>query len=123
MTATSFGISMNIMYAVASINQEGHRGLPKRGLWAHSHFMKDKAPIIVLIIVAIGLGVALIVVNSKARDEKDQADSSIKTLSNTVNIVQANLNEQQSVNRTLETNLAFTTADFSNKLAAREAQL
>ena len=41
--------------------------------------MKDKAPIIVLIIVAIGLGVALIVVNNKANDEQAHAASSIVT--------------------------------------------
>jgi chromosome segregation ATPase len=33
------------------------------------------------------------------------------------------LTEQQSVNRTLETNLATTTADYSNKLISRDAQL
>ena len=44
--------------------------------------MKDKAPIIILIIVAIGLGVALIVVSNNPKEDKDQADSSIKTLSN-----------------------------------------
>jgi chromosome segregation ATPase len=85
--------------------------------------MKDKAPIIVLLIVAIGLGVALIVVNNKKQEEKLQADGNIQTLSNTVNSVQANLNEQQSVNRTLETNLATTKVEYSNKLAAKDAQL
>ena len=85
--------------------------------------MKDKAPIIVLVIVALGLGVALLVVNNKAKEEKDQADSSIKTLSNNVNSVQASLNEQQSVNRALETNLATTKVEYSNKLAAKEAEL
>jgi chromosome segregation ATPase len=85
--------------------------------------MKDKAPIITLIIVAIGLGVALIVVSNTAKEEKEQAGNTIKTLSNNVNSVQATLEEQQSVNRALETNLATTTAEYSNKLAAREAQL
>lgn len=90
---------------------------------AFSYTMKDKAPIIVLIIVAIGLGVALIVVNNKKQEEKLQAEGSIHTLSNQVNSVQASLNEQQSVNHTLETNLAATTTEYSNKLAAREALL
>jgi chromosome segregation ATPase len=85
--------------------------------------MKDKAPIIVLVIVVIGLVVALIVVNGKAKEEKERADSSIQTLSNTVNSVQASLNEQQSVNRALETNLADTKAEYSNKLVVRETQL
>jgi chromosome segregation ATPase len=85
--------------------------------------MKDKAPIIVLLIVVIGLGVALVAVHYKASEEKEQADSSIKTLSNTVSSVQEKLDEQQTVNHTLETNLAATTTDYSNKLAARDAQL
>ena len=85
--------------------------------------MKDKTPIIVLIIVAIGLAVALIVVNNKAKEEKDQADSSIKTLSNNWTSARASLDEQQSVNRALETNLAATKTEYSNKLAARDAQL
>jgi chromosome segregation ATPase len=85
--------------------------------------MKDKAPVIVLIIVAIGLGVALIVVNNKARDQAQQADDRIKTLSNTVVTVRTSLEEQQAVNRVLETNLFVTTTQYSNKLASSEAQL
>jgi chromosome segregation ATPase len=85
--------------------------------------MKDKAPIIVLIIVAIGLAVALIAVNNKAKEEKDHADSSIKTLSNNWTSARVSLDEQQAVNRALETNLAATKAEYSNKLAARDAQL
>jgi chromosome segregation ATPase len=85
--------------------------------------MKDKAPIIVLIIVIVGLGVALIAVHNKATEEKEQADSSIKTLSNNWTSVRASLDEQQAVNRALETNLATTTTEYSNKLAARDAQL
>jgi chromosome segregation ATPase len=85
--------------------------------------MKDKAPIIVLIIVAVGLGVALIVVNNKANDEKERASERIKTLSNTIDSKQTSLEEQQAVNRALETNLSTTTADYSNKLSASEAQL
>ena len=85
--------------------------------------MKDKAPIIVLIIVAIGLAVALIVVNNKAKEEKDQADSSIKTLSNNWTSARVSLDEQQAVNRALETNLAATKAEYSNILAAKDTQL
>lgn len=87
------------------------------------NFMKDKAPIIVLIIVAVGLGVALIVVNNKANDERETAASNINTLSNNWTSVRASLDEQQAVNRTLETNLAAAKTEFSNKLAARDAQL
>jgi chromosome segregation ATPase len=85
--------------------------------------MKDKAPIIVLLIVAIGLCVALIAVHNKAAEEKEQADSSILTLSNNWISARASLDEQQSVNRALETNLESTTAEYSNKLASRDAQL
>ncbi|MGD0813738.1 MAG: hypothetical protein ABSA83_09055 [Verrucomicrobiota bacterium] len=85
--------------------------------------MKDKAPIIILIIVAIGLGVALIVISNKAKEDKVQADSSIKTLSNSWTSARASLDEQQSVNRALESNLAATKVEYSNKLAARETQL
>jgi chromosome segregation ATPase len=85
--------------------------------------MKDKAPIIVLIIVAIGLGVALIVVNNKANDEKQHAADSIQTLSNNWVEERTKFDEQQAVNRALETNLANTKTEFSNKLAARDAQL
>jgi chromosome segregation ATPase len=85
--------------------------------------MKDKAPIIVLFIVIVGLGLALIVVNNKNTTEREIADSNIKTLSNNWTSVRASLDEQQSVNRALETNLTATTTEYSNKLAARDAQL
>ncbi len=85
--------------------------------------MKDKAPIIVLLIVAIGLCVALIVIHNKAEDEKALDEGNIKVLSNSVTSVQAKLDEQQAVNRSLETNLLTTTAEYSNKLAARDTQL
>lgn len=85
--------------------------------------MKDKVPIIVLLIVAIGLGVALISVNNRAKQDREVAQGSLTTLSNQVTHVQNGLAEQQSVNRTLETNLATTTREYSNKLAAKDAQL
>src|SRR5208283_3867607 len=90
---------------------------------AHAQLMKDKAPIIVLVIVAVGLLIALLVVNNKRAEENEKADSSIQTLSKTVNSIQGKLTDQESVNRTLETNLAQTTADYSNKLASRDAQI
>ncbi len=85
--------------------------------------MKDKAPIIVLIIVAIGLAVGLIVVNNKATEQKKDADSKIEVLSNSVVSTRATLVEYQGVNQTLETNLAATKTEFSNKLALSEATL
>ncbi|MGA2176222.1 MAG: hypothetical protein ABSH38_14700 [Verrucomicrobiota bacterium] len=85
--------------------------------------VKDKAPIIVLITVALGLAVGLIVVNYKASQEKQQADANIKVLSNTVVSTRASLAESQAVNQTLETNLAATKAEDSNKLALSEANV
>jgi chromosome segregation ATPase len=85
--------------------------------------MKDKAPIIILVIVAAGLMLALIVVNNKAKDQREQDSGKIQTLSNAVTSVQSQLDEQKSVNRTLETNLASTTTDYSNKLTSTQSQL
>jgi chromosome segregation ATPase len=85
--------------------------------------MKDKAPVIGLIIVVIGLGIALIVVSNKAKQERDQAEDNIKMLSNNWTSVRSSLDEQQAVNRTLETNLATTTTEYSNKLAERDAKI
>jgi chromosome segregation ATPase len=85
--------------------------------------VKDKVPIIVLIIVAVGLAVGLIVVNNKASEEKKAADDNIQSLSNIVVSTKATLAEYQSVNQTLETNLAATKAEASNKLSLSEANL
>jgi chromosome segregation ATPase len=85
--------------------------------------MKDKAPIIVLIIVAAGLGFALIAVNNKARHENQELADALSVQSNTVTSVKARLSEQQAVNQMLETNLTAARADYSNKLAASEARL
>lgn len=85
--------------------------------------MKDKAPIIVLIIVAVGLAIGLIVVNNKASEQKREADNSIRSLSNIVVSTKATLAEYQSVNQTLETNLIMTKTEASNKLSLSEANL
>jgi chromosome segregation ATPase len=98
-------------------------GLPNFRFAAMLVLVKDKAPIIVLIIVAVGLAVGLIVVNNKASQEKKEADDNIKVLSNTVVSTKVTLAEYQSVNQTLETNLAVTKAEASNKLALSEANL
>ena len=85
--------------------------------------MKDKAPIIVLIIVAAGLGFGLIVVNNKAHREKQELYDALSVQSNTVTTIKTSLTEQQAVNQVLETNLAATRADYSNKLALNDANL
>ncbi|HEY3853087.1 MAG TPA: hypothetical protein VGO67_01690 [Verrucomicrobiae bacterium] len=85
--------------------------------------MKDKAPIIVLIIVAAGLGIGLIVVNNKAREERQDLYDKLTVQSNTVTSIKASLTDQQAVNQALETNLATTRVDFSNKLALSESNL
>jgi chromosome segregation ATPase len=85
--------------------------------------MKDKAPIIVLIIVAAGLGLGLIVVNNKAHREKQELYDALSVQSNTVTTIKTSLAEQQAVNQTLETNLAATRADYSNKLTLSDANL
>jgi chromosome segregation ATPase len=85
--------------------------------------MKDKAPIIVLIIVAAGLGFGLIVVNNKAHREKQELYDALSVQSNTVTTIKTSLTEQQAVNQVLETNLAATRADYSNKLTLSDANL
>jgi chromosome segregation ATPase len=85
--------------------------------------MKDKAPFIVLIIVAAGLAVGLIVVNNKARQEKQELYDALSVQSNTVTAIKTRLTEQEAVNQTLETNLATTRADYSNKLTLSDANL
>jgi DNA repair exonuclease SbcCD ATPase subunit len=85
--------------------------------------MKDKGPILVLILVAVGLGIALIVVNKEAGDQEKEAAESLAVASNNVTSVKKQLAELQSVNQVLETNLASTRTDFSNKLALADANL
>jgi chromosome segregation ATPase len=85
--------------------------------------MKDKAPIIVLIIVAAGLGLSLIVVNNKAHQEKQALYDALIDQSNTVTTIKSTLREQQAVNQVLETNIAATRVEFSNKLALTESNL
>lgn len=85
--------------------------------------MKDKAPIIVLIIVAVGLAIGLIVVNNKASQEQKEAEDKIASLSNTVVTTKAALSDYRTVNQTLETNLAATRTEASNKLSLSEANL
>jgi septal ring factor EnvC (AmiA/AmiB activator) len=85
--------------------------------------MKEKAPVIVLIIVAAGLAVGLVVVNNKARQEKQDLSYALSVQSNTVVTIKTTLAEQEAVNQTLETNLAQTRFDYSNKLTLSDANL
>lgn len=97
--------------------------MPKMFLRASSPLMKEKAPIIVLIIVAAGLAVGLIVVNNKARQETQDLSDALSVQSNTVTSIKTSLAEQVAVNQALETNLSATRVDLSNKLALSDANL
>jgi chromosome segregation ATPase len=86
-------------------------------------FMNNKALIFVLLLVSVGLGIALIVVNKEAADQKKDAAERSAVASNQVVSVKRQLDELQAVNQTLETNLAASRADFSNKLTLSDANL
>jgi chromosome segregation ATPase len=85
--------------------------------------MSNKGLIFVLLLVSVGLGIALIVVNKEAADQRSQATANSIAASNQIVSVQSQLQELQAVNQTLETNLASTRIDYSNKLAVSEANL
>jgi chromosome segregation ATPase len=85
--------------------------------------MKDKGPILVLLLVAVGLGIALIVINKEASDQAKDAADSLAVASNTVTSVKKQMAELQVVNQTLESNLTATRTDFSNKMALADANL
>src|SRR5580658_10514723 len=85
--------------------------------------MSNKGLIFVLLLVSVGLGIALIVVNKEAADQRSQATANSIAASNQIVSVKSQVQELQSVNQTLETNLASTRIDYSNKLAASEANL
>jgi len=85
--------------------------------------MNNKGLIFVLILVSVGLGIALIVVNKEAADQKSQAIASGIAASNQIVSVKSQVAELQAVNQTLETNLTATRADFSSKLTISDANL
>jgi chromosome segregation ATPase len=85
--------------------------------------MNNKGLIFVLLLVSVGLGIALIVVNKEAADQRSDAAHSSATASNQIVSVTKRLDELQTVNQTLETNLATTRIDFSNKLTTSDANL
>lgn len=85
--------------------------------------MKEKAAVAGVIIVALGLGAALLFVNHTAQKERQAAQVRVGSLSNQLASAQANLQEQQQVNLALSSNLAATTVSYSNQLAGTEASL
>jgi chromosome segregation ATPase len=85
--------------------------------------MNNKGIIFVLLLVSVGLGIALIVVNKEAADQRSEAAQNSATASNTIVSVKRQLDELQTVNQTLETNLTVTRNDLSNKLTLAEATL
>jgi chromosome segregation ATPase len=85
--------------------------------------MRPKPAIVILVVICVGLGIALIVLNQKHTAERLQATNQINKLSNDVVSTQGRLDEQRAVNLTLESNLATTKLEDSNKLATFEANL
>jgi chromosome segregation ATPase len=67
--------------------------------------MKGKVPLIILILVAVGLGIGLLVRHRQAVHENQEAQAKIMNLSNNVVQTQIKVDELNTVNRTLETNL------------------
>lgn len=85
--------------------------------------MNNKGPILVLLLVSVGLGVALIVVTRNAGQQSKDSANNLAVFSNTVVSDKKLLSELQTVNQTLETNLSSARVDASNKLAAADANL
>lgn len=88
--------------------------------------MKAKVAIIILIIVSAVLGFSLISRHKKAVVEKQADESKIQVLSNDLVQTRVKLNEQETVNVTLETNLVRRQDDvqkFSNDLVQTAATL
>jgi chromosome segregation ATPase len=85
--------------------------------------MKAKAALIIAILIALGLGVGIIVVNQRAVDQKKKDDNTIVYYSNYLTEVQNSLTEEKTVNLQLETNLATTKLEYSNKLSVAETSL
>jgi chromosome segregation ATPase len=84
------------------------------------------ALIVVLLLLAAGFGIGLMVLNKKAREEKQRDVVRITGLSNDVVSWQRKLEDQQQVNLTLETNVAVLKTDINGlqgKLSQTEANL
>ncbi len=85
--------------------------------------MKNNVLMLLLLLVAAAMAIALITVSKKAADQQKLAADSLAVASNTVTSKSRQLAELQTVNQTLETNLAATRTDFSNKLTLADANL
>jgi chromosome segregation ATPase len=88
--------------------------------------MKGKTGIVVLIVVCVGLLIGLLVRHYRASEDQKAARANIMQLSNQLVRVQADLNEQKTVNMALETNLAVRTGEvegYSNKFVATTVTL
>ncbi|MEO7298146.1 MAG: hypothetical protein ABI042_06160 [Verrucomicrobiota bacterium] len=76
--------------------------------------MKGKAALIISVIICIGLGIGLIVLKQRATRETKQAEARISKLSNDVVKTQGKVDELESVNMALETNLSGRTRELEN---------
>ena len=88
--------------------------------------MKDKAPIIVLIVVCVLLGIGWLITHNNAVEEKNKDTKQIQDLSGNLSKTKTDLDEQKKVNTTLETNLQQRTEEaraLSNNLATTSATL
>lgn len=98
--------------------------MPKRLLYEHSiSIMKAKVALIILIVIALGLGIGLTVVKQQAARERVEAGDRISVLSDNLEHARRDLEQERSDKMLLETNLADTRTEFSNKLTATEAAL
>lgn len=81
---------------------------------------------IFLVLLAAGFGIGLIVLNNKAKEEKEVNVASITRLSNEVVQTQEKLQDQQQVNLSLENNVAELKKEIENvtgKLGSTESTL
>lgn len=76
--------------------------------------MKGRVGIIILVIVCVGLGIGLLVRHKQAVHENVVAQDRILNLSNNVVQTQLKVDELNTVNRTLETNLFGRTHELEN---------
>lgn len=74
--------------------------------------MKGRVILVILIVICVGLGIGLLVRHNQAEHEGTQARTQISKLSNDVVQTQAKVDELNSVNQTLETNLMGRTKEL-----------
>lgn len=85
--------------------------------------MKANFAVIALAATSAALGIALLVLGTKASRDNKAAGDRIDFFSNSVVTLRQSLDQERSDKLLLQTNLAETQVDFSNKLAATEAAL